>query len=88
MNEVKIVENYTAGLRKLSAGVDQILRLAGFDTSTAAVHGLMEVAAQSASAIGCDFEDFMRLAICAWDCHNHRDTACEVTKKADADVAN
>lgn len=77
-DKVTIVENYSEGLKTLHRHVDIALRASGFDTSSAAIHGLIEVAASAASATGCDFEDFVRLAICAWDCHHERAGVCRI----------
>lgn len=85
---VKIVENYSDGLRRLNEHVDVALRTAGFATSTAAIHGLMEIAASAAVATGCDFEDFVRLTICAWDCHTNRDMDYEEIIGDSTDAAN
>ena len=63
---------YDQSLRSLANHVHPAVDRADFQSEAAALHALFEVAAQHAVASGFDFEDYLRAAMCAYDCHHHR----------------
>lgn len=60
-------------LQRYLAGI----RLKGNMTATEMMHSLMEAAAICARNSSLDFETYVRLAMCAWDCSYDTETALE-----------
>ena len=79
VKNVKILKNYDEALRKLREGIDHVILSAGFESPASALHALFEVAAHRADSTGFDFENYVRAALCAYDCHQKRGVADGIT---------
>ena len=79
-NHARIMNNYDAERDALAGQVKKFLHSAGFATPAAELHALLEVASENAKTSGYGFEDYMRAALCAWDCFHKRREGCTVSE--------
>ena len=69
---MKVFRNYNRNQAQLARLVGEAMNACGFESPAAALHALFEVAAQKAKSEGFGYENYVRSALCAYDCFHER----------------
>ena len=82
------MEIYRTQLGALSEAVRKTSEEVHLKEKTSIMHALCEVVAEVASDNEMGFEEYLRCAICAWDCCNERMSAAHLDGRGDSDGSN